>query len=413
MEIGKYGLVVTILLALPAVAQQPDDTTRPAFLERAISQNKDAVTVTVAVPSASETRELFGVPLYRKKIQPVWIEVTNNRASPITFLPVAVDPQYFTTIESAALGAGGPGKADRTMRKFFLDRKIDMYIEPGEHRTGFMFTQLEEGTKSFNVDIYTDDSEVVYFTFFVPVPGLRLDHHDVDWDSLYTAEEMLDLDKDELIEALRNMPCCTTDKKSKGSGDPLNLVVIGTIEDVYYAFIRAGWDETEVISRSSLTKMAGSFITGSEYRYSPVSGLYVFGRTQDAAFQKARGSINERNHLRLWMSAIRYQGIPVWIGQISRDIGVRFTTKTITTHKVDPDVDETREYLVENLAYSQALAKLGYVGGVGAAPIDDPRGNLTGDPYFTDGHRVVLWISSQPTAIAEIEILQWGASPTR
>ncbi len=413
MEIGKYGLVVTILLALPAVAQQPDDTTRPAFLERAISQNKDAVTVTVAVPSASETRELFGVPLYRKKIQPVWIEVTNNRASPITFLPVAVDPQYFTTIESAALGAGGPGKADRTMRKFFLDRKIDMYIEPGGHRTGFMFTQLEEGTKSFNVDIYTDDSEVVYFTFFVPVPGLRLDHHDVDWDSLYTAEEMLDLDKDELIEALRNMPCCTTDKKSKGSGDPLNLVVIGTIEDVYYAFIRAGWDETEVISRSSLTKMAGSFITGSEYRYSPVSGLYVFGRTQDAAFQKARGSINERNHLRLWMSAIRYQGIPVWIGQISRDIGVRFTTKTITTHKVDPDVDETREYLVENLAYSQALAKLAYVGGVSAAPIDEPRGNLTGDPYFTDGHRVVLWISSQPTDISDIEILQWGAPPIR
>ncbi len=412
-EIGKYGLVVTILLALPAVAQHPDDTARPAFLERAISQNKDAITVTVAVPSASETRELFGVSLYRKRIQPVWFEVTNNRVSRITFLPVAVDPQYFTTIESAALGAGGPGKADRTMRKFFLDRKIDMYIEPGEHRTGFVFTQLDEGTKSFNVDIYTDDSEIVHFTFFVPVPGLRLDHYDVDWDSLYSDEEMLDLDKDELIEALQKMPCCTTDKKSKGSGDPLNLVVIGTKEDVYYAFIRAGWDETEVISRSSLTKMAGSFITGGEYRYSPVSGLYVFGRTQDVAFQKARSSINERNHLRLWMSPIRYEEVPVWIGQISRDIGVRFTTKTITTHKVDPDVDETREYLVENLAYSQALAKLGYVGGVGAAPIDEPRGNLTGDPYFTDGHRVVLWISSQPTDISDIEILQWGAPPIR
>ena len=103
----------------------------------------------------------------------------------------------------------------------------------------------------------------------------------------------------------------------------------------------------------------------------------------------------------------------MWIGQISRDIGVRFTTKTITTHKVDPDVDETREYLVENLAYSQALAKLAYVGGVSAAPIDEPRGNLTGDPYFTDGHRVVLWVSSQPTDISEIELLRWGAPPAR
>jgi hypothetical protein len=162
-----------------------------------------------------------------------------------------------------------------------------------------------------------------------------------------------------------------------------------------------------------MKKMAGSFITGSENRYSPVSGLYLFGRSQDVAFQKARDSINERNHLRLWMSPIRFEGVPVWIGQISRDIGVRFTKKTITTHKIDPEVDETREFLVENLAYSQSLAKLGYVDGVGAAPIDEPRGNLTGDPYFTDGHRVVLWVSSQPTDLADIEILQWGAQPAR
>ena len=33
---------------------------------------------------------------------------------------------------------------------------------------------------------------------------------------------------------------------------------------------------------------------------------------------------------------------PVWIGQISRDIGVRFTFKTWppVTHKIDPDFDE-------------------------------------------------------------------------
>jgi hypothetical protein len=131
------------------------------------------------------------------------------------------------------------------------------------------------------------------------------------------------------------------------------------------------------------------------------------------AFQKARANINERNHLRLWMSPLRYEGVPVWIGQISRDIGVRLTAKTITTHKVDPDVDETREYLVENLAYSQALARLGYVEGVGPAAIGEPRGNLTGDPYFTDGKRVVLWISSTPRDFGDIQDLDWGAQPTR
>jgi hypothetical protein len=104
-----------------------------------------------------------------------------------------------------------------------------------------------------------------------------------------------------------------------------------------------------------------------------------------------------------------FNGQIVWIGQISRDIGVRFTKKTITTHKIDPDVDETREFLVENLAYNQVLEKFAYVGGVGAAPKEEPRGNLTGDPYFTDGLRVVLWISSDLTDLDDIEYLPWIA----
>ncbi len=411
--VGRYALVAGLLIAASVTAKAEGQPNDPAFLDRALSQSKGDVTITVAVPSGSETEELFGVPLYKRKIQPVWLDIANNRESAITFLPLGLDPRYFTPIESALLGSGGADKADLAIRKFFFERKMNIYVEPGENRSGFMFTQLQEGTKSFNVDVYTDEDQIVNFTFFVPVPGLRLDHQAVDWDTLYPAGDIRELDKDELIEALRAMPCCTTDKKAEGTGDPLNLVVIGSANDVYYAFIRAGWDETEVISRSSLTKMAKSFVTGSEYRYSPVSGLYVFGRPQDVALQKARDSINERNHLRLWMTPLRFEGVPVWIGQISRDIGVRFTTKTITTHKVDPDVDETREFLVENLAYSQALAKLGYVDGVGAASLEAPRGNLTGDPYFTDGKRVVLWISSQPKDFDDIEDLDWGAQPLR
>ena len=103
-----------------------------------------------------------------------------------------------------------------------------------------------------------------------------------------------------------------------------------------------------------------------------------------------------------------FEGHPVWIGQISRDIGVRFTRKTITTHKIDPDVDETREFLLENLAYNQVLEKFAYVGGVGVAPIDQPRANLTGDPYFTDGLRVVLWIADELTDLEDVDYVDWS-----
>jgi hypothetical protein len=76
-------------------------------------------------------------------------------------------------------------------------------------------------------------------------------------------------------------------------------------------------------------------------------------------------------------------------------------------------VDETREFLLEDLAYSQALAKFAYVDGVGAASIDEPRRNLAGDPYFTDGYRLVLWVTSEPVDIADIEVLSWRDPPHR
>jgi hypothetical protein len=217
----------------------------------------------------------------------------------------------------------------------------------------------------------------------------------------------VDLEKEPLMELIESFDCCVTNADGTKTGDPLNLVIIGHPRDVYTAFIRAGWDETESVNRASAWKTFRSFVGGGEYRYSPVSNLYVFGRPQDVAFQKARDNIHERNHLRLWMSRGLYQGLSVWIGQISRDIGVRWTAKTITTHKIDPNVDETREYLLENMAYAQTLKAIGYVGGVGEVPIDQPRGNLTGDPWFTDGLRVVLWITSEPTDITEIQNFKW------
>lgn len=54
----------------------------------------------------------------------------------------------------------------------------------------------------------------------------------------------------------------------------------------------AGWDETETFYAGSLQKSAGSLAFGRRYRYAPVSALYVFGRGQDVALQKARVTIS-------------------------------------------------------------------------------------------------------------------------
>jgi len=416
MRVCRIPLAAGALLLLVACASPSPAPNAPPegdWKSRITSQEKDGLKVSAAVPSAKETQELFNRPLYKQGIQPVWLEIHNGRERDVSFLPVGLDPQYYTPLEVAHTNLKDKDNTTKLVDEFFLSQGLGaLRVEPGETRRGFVFSKLDEGTKAFNVDIVgSSDTEAAgyfgTFTFFIPVPGLNIDHYNVDWASLYTDDEWVDLEKDDLIEIMEQAPCCVTDKKGVGSGDPVNLVVIGHPTDVYTAFIRAGWDETETVNRASSMKTIGSFLSGGEYRYSPVSGLYVFGRPQDVAFQKARENIHERNHLRLWMSRVKFQGVPVFLGQISRDIGVRFTAKTITTHKIDPDVDETREYLLENLAYSQSLSKFAYVGGVGEVPRDQPQGNLTGDPWFSDGYRVVLWVSSEPVSIDDIDFLEW------
>jgi hypothetical protein len=417
LKLSRVCSLTGALLFLAACASAPtpvNSLPEGDWKARAQTQSTDDITVSAAVPSAKETRQLFGKPLYKQGIQPVWLQFNNQTSSPITFLPVGLDPQYFTPLEVANVDfkSTRKGKSAPLIDPFFISQSIGaLTIQPGETRSGFIFSKLDEGTKAFNVDVGSSNSaghsDMYTFTFFIPVPGLNIDHYSVDWHGLYAEDEWVDVDQVELVRRLEAAGCCVTDKKGAGSGDPLNLVIIGRPIDVYTAFIRAGWDETETVTSASSMKTIASFLSGGEYRYSPVSALYVFGRPQDVALQKARENIHERNHLRLWMSNMMFEGDPVWMGQISRDIGVRFTAKTITTHKIDPNVDETREYLLENLAYSQSIAKFGYVGGVGEVPFSQPRGNLTGDPWFSDGYRLVLWVGKEPVPLPEIQFLDW------
>jgi len=409
--IAIVGWGLLILGCTSPFNPKPDEV---PFMKRAQTKQEGGVRVTAAVLTAQESIDQFAANLYRRNIQPVWLEIENTNDEPMWFLPMGLDPAYYTPLESAYLSRFAIRKSDHDeLDRYFFNYGMRNYIAPGKEIAGFVFTNLDEGTKAFNVDIVGEDRNIRNFTFFIPVPGIRIDHHDIDWENLYAAAEIVNLDEAGLRTALEKLPCCTTNKKGTEQGDPLNLVVIGDLDDVYYAFIRAGWDETETIYRASILKTIRSFLFGGRYRYSPVSALYVFGRGQDVALQRARSSIHERNHLRLWLTPLRFEGKLVWIGQISRDIGVRFTRKTITTHKIDPDVDETRSFLIQDLWYSQGLKTFGYVKGVGAAPYAEPRGNLTGDPYFTDGLRAILWVTSQPAAFSDVGWIDWEIPPER
>jgi hypothetical protein len=431
-----------LLWRLLATPYHPDPALQ-SFVTRAQTQENANAQVTVAVLDAIEAHKLFGVSLAKRGIQPVHLKIVNRSDRLIRLLLVRIDPNYYTPLEAAAanhfsilkrLSTWGifgwlflpllpllllipiklvtAYRANRRMDDYFRSEAFHLRpIPPGGTAEGFVFTSFDAGTKIVNVclhstdDLWNSDTGQIdahgtwdadnEFTFSVPVPGIAADYLRRDFEALEPVGSLVDCDLPELTKRLTAMPPATTNSKATRSGDPVNLIVVGEFEALIGAFA-ARWDESEIIRFSTCWKTMRSFLLGSQYRYSPVSALYLFGRSQDIALQRSRRSINERLHLRLWLTPLKFQEKSVWVGQISRDIGVRFTTKTwnLTTHRVDPDVDEARDYVVEDLLHAERVQGTGYVDGVGACEPSAPRHNLTGDPYFSDGKRAVIVLST-------------------
>jgi len=388
--------------------------------DRAVTQRQDGVEVTVAVLSPGEARTFFGTNLAASGIQPVWVAVKNDEPAPYWLLAAGLDADYFSAREAAYVRHTLLARsANRQMDEFFDQVQFRSPVLPGTTSSGFVFTNLDEGTKAVAIDLVAPRRRSARsFTYFLRVPGLKTDPSRQDRASHYPPESIVRLESDaELRSALEALPAFTTNARGSADGDPLNFVVIGKQDDLFPAFLRREWSPSEMVYLGSSWRTLKSFVLGSTYRYSPVSPLYVFGRFQDVAGQKARKSIHQRNHMRLWMTPLEFQGKPVWLGQISRDIGVRWTLKTwnLTTHKIDPDVDEARLGLLQDMLYSQSLERFGFVNGPTPAPEGKPYRNLTGDPYFTDGLRAVMVFERRPVALGQTEIFEWevprGALP--
>lgn len=410
-----FCLAISSLLSGCTTSFSPISIDQVPFKSRAQIQTNGDLTVTAAVPTSEEANALYGVDLASKGIQPIWIEVENRETSPYWLLPSGLDPAYFSAAEAAhAFGASQATGSGRAISEYFQKLQFKSPIYPGTTASGFLIVNRDEGYKALDIDLISDE-EAKSFTYIIEDPSFKGDYTLVDFDTLYADEETRNFQNETALrEALAELPCCATNENGSEYGDPLNLVLIGDSKDIFPAFIRRNWHGTEIIWSESLWRTVTSFVQGSRYRYSPISPLYVFGRQQDLAAQKARSTIHERNHLRLWLTPLRFKGEPVWVGQISRDIGVKFTLKspTISTHVIDPDVDEARRYLIEDLAYSQALAAFGYISGVGAVAEQAPRVNLVGDPWFTDGMRAVMIFAPRPHSLSDLEFLSWETPPS-
>lgn len=380
------------------------------FTQRAETQEQNGLRVSVVALSNDEARDVYGLPLLDKGAQPVWIEIENDTDDLWWSLPITVDPNYFSPHEVAIkwhskLSRGRNPRID----EHFASLEFKNPIPPRQTHSGFVLTSVDMGVKSVTVELIGEQGHET-FSFLVEVPGLEADYKRVDFENLYSEDELIRVETDEELKAaLEAVPARVSNKDGTDFGDPTNFFLIGSPEAIFPALVRRGWNVTETINKGSSFRTTKAFLFGGKYRYSPISSLYVYGRSQDIGLQKIRGSIHERNHLRLWLTPILYQENLVWVGAISRDIGVKFTTKSafLMTHRIDGDLDEARSYLVQDLLYAPGLERLGFVRGIESATPEKPHYNMGGDPFYTDGYRAVMLMSAERRELDDLESFDW------
>jgi hypothetical protein len=387
----------------------PDASRDASFIARAQQKVAPGIKVSVSALGADESQQAFGEDLASHNIQPVWLSIENETDDQLAFLPITMDPDYYSPYEVSYRFHGALSfAANRARDELFLNHQIASILPPHVTTTGFVYGLLDAGVKYAHI-VIAGKNRLETFDFALPVPGPAFVGTNISAEAVYPGKKIEDLELPALREVLAKQHCCTTGSDGTRDGDPLNFVVVEGKRDPIIPFVARGWHLARKLDVSSAIETARAFLFRDAFLTSPVSPLYVFGRSEDVVVQKARSTINERVHARFWLTPYTFEGRRIWVGQVSRDIGVRLTAQTwnLTTHKIAPDVDFDRTYLLQDLLLSGFVERYGYVDGVGAASVSKPRANLTGDRYYTDGLRAVVFLSNQITALGEIERLPW------
>ncbi len=141
-------------------------------------------------------------------------------------------------------------------------------------------------------------------------------------------------------------------------GDPVNLALMGTAEQIHQSMTAAGWTRAHDLTQLTGWRIVTTTLTRRSYPEAPVSPLFLFRRRQDFAYQQeVAGSPSKRHHVRFWKCPDGWLlpgGVGVgWLaaGTYDRSVGLSLFTFQIT-HKISPDVDVERDHIVETLTAS-------------------------------------------------------------
>ena len=367
--------------------------TPPTFDEsglrsRAVSADVKGVRLSAAVLSREDSERMFGVDINRQEVQPIWIEVKNGTDQALWDLRYGTDPNIFSPLEVAwSFHTAFSSQSNATLDDYFDSLSFQNPIAPRSTQDGIIFTNPHQEIRLLNVDIL-GQGEIFPFTLFLYIPDDVSSKRAHELLTRYAEKKVTDYqDVESLHDRLEQLGCCASSADGKEPGDPINVILVGHLEDISAAVVRRGFRAQKL-----------------EYD----DNQYLFGRPPDIVVRKTNQGGAPANWIRGWLAPFRYQGEAVILAQAGRPVGGRFVpVEKSKSSIVHPNVDDVRNTLIGDMMYSGGLGKLAFVAGVGEVGRNRPRQSLNGASYYTDGKRAVLFFVTRPRSLSEVEILDW------
>lgn len=183
-------------------------------------------------------------------------------------------------------------------------------------------------------------------------------------------------------------------------GDPLNVALIGSEDDVLRIMKEASWALAVRLGVRADLRLATDAVISRSDPDAPVSTQYLFGRPEDLAFEQQVGdNPRHRHHVRFWIAGkTSSDGRPQWIGAAVYDRGLGFSHLTgQVTHAINAAVDDERNFLFQSLERTGELVEWHAIDGY---HVVREGKNGDGNAWHTDGRMFAGTISRVPVAPA-------------
>ena len=203
--------------------------------------------------------------------------------------------------------------------------------------------------------------------------------------------ELSDADRDDLSHIVAAIPDRTFSPNPHRPSDLTNVLLIGSHDQVAAAFSAAGWAQALPTSFRRRLRWLRAIGERRGLSSAPMSALLLNGMEPDMSWEKGFNDVSKRHHIRLWKQPGDWNGEELWIGAATRDIDLAYLRPgQRLTHKIAANVDQEREKVAYDLAFTSCASVLEWIG---RPEVPGFTENATGDSMTTDKRLVVVQLN--------------------